>query len=100
MRFGKERDDDENHEDLGHFFQGDFEDFDDMDYMDDEAARELRAVELTLVEANLNRRILVGVVKMLESSWLWKFTRYETKLKMIKESYKTFSKLISDSEEE
>lgn len=97
MRFGKERDDEENPEDLGHLFHGNFEDFDDMD---DDLGHELRAVELTLVETNLNRRILVGVIKMLESSWLWKFTGHKTKLRMIEESYKTFSKLISDSKEE
>jgi len=100
MRFGKENNDDDQ-EDVEHFFN-DEDDFDDE--MHDEMAyqenREIKMAELALVEANLNRRILVGVIKMLENSFLWKFINYETRLKMISKSYKTFSKLISEDGDE
>jgi hypothetical protein len=96
MRFGQENnEDDDNQEDVEHFFHDDFDDVDDMAYENNG----IKMAELALVEANLNRRILAGAIKMLENSFLWKFVSYKTKLKMISESYKTFSKLISEHEE-
>lgn len=94
MRFGKDREDEENPE--KRFFHDDFDDFEEMQNL----GREIHAVELSLVEANLNRRLLVNAIKSLESSWFWKFTPYKTKLKMITETYKVFAKLISESDEE
>ena len=81
----------------GHFFNNNFDEF---EMEDDGMEEEIRAVELNLVATNLNRRIIINAIKMLESSWWWKFTRYKTKLKMISECYKTFSKLVSEPEEE
>jgi len=102
MRFGQENNDDDQ-EDIDHYFNDDFDDHDDMmhdDIIMAQQDREIKMVELNLVEANLNRRILVGVVKMLESSFFWRFTSHDKRLKMISESYKTFSKLISGQEDE
>ncbi len=98
MRFGHEQNEDDDQEDVNHFFGDDFDDDirGDMEYEDN---REIKMVELTLVEANLNRRILAGTIKMLENSFFWKFVSYKTKLKQITESYKTFSKLISNEPE-
>ena len=97
MRFGREREEEENYE--GYFFNGEEEDFNEPENLGHEFHRSVEA-ELGLVAANLNRKILVSVVKTLETSWWWKFTCFKTKLSMISESYKTFSKLISESEEE
>lgn len=65
-------------------------------FYQDQEDRSLRMAELTLKEANLNRRILSTATKTLEKSFFWKFLRHETKLKRIEETYRRFSKLISE----
>ena len=105
MRFYKDRDDQDDED----FFEG-FEESQDYDDDEEELTEEemaemmedeypsdymqLKAAELTLVEANLNRRILAGVVKTLEKGILWRFLPHRTRLKMIAQTYHWYSKLI------
>lgn len=102
MRFYGQPNNEENDDESEKFFQ-DEEGFDeDMELENAEAFyrgnAEIKMTELALVEANLNRRILVSVIKMLEGSFFWKFIPFQTKLTMIEESYKLFSKLIAEEE--
>lgn len=98
MRFyGQSNDEDHDEEDSDRFFNEDEMD----DEMDEEEAfyqdnKEIKLAELDLVHANLNRRILVNVIKMLENSFFWKFLPFKTKLIMIEEAYNTFDKLIGE----
>jgi len=100
MRFYK----DEGGQDDEDYFEG-FEDK--KDDVDDEEMEEMmdefpsdymqiKMAELTLVEANLNRRILAGVVKTLEKRIFWRFLPHATQLKMIAQTYKWYSKLIDE----
>jgi hypothetical protein len=102
MRFYKDRDDGQDDED---FFEGFEEEQDSVsdeemeEMMDDEFPSDymkVKMAELSLVEANLNRRILAGVVKTLEKGILWRFLPHHTKLKMIADTYRWYSKLVGE----
>lgn len=67
-----------------------------MEEMFYEDNSQIKMAELDLVAANLSRRILVGAVKMLETSIWWKFLSHKTRLRMIRESYQTFNELIEE----
>lgn len=105
MRFNHHEynNDDDDQDDVEGFLTGD-EGY--PDYDDDDSAEEafyenysLRLAEITLIGAELNRKVMADVVKMLENSFLWKFRSHATRLKMIEESYKVFLKQISEEDE-
>ena len=100
MRFRNPGHDDDEDEEKYFNESDDNDDDDDFDEIYFQENKEIKMAELSLVEFNLNRRILVGVVKSLETSFWWKFLRHKTRLKMIVETYQTFNKLIEDQEQE
>lgn len=76
-------------------------DMDDEEYaamMDRQAA--LDYAQLDLVEYDLNQRILFRAIKMLESSWFWRFRRYQTQLNMIAHTYRYLKKVVEVSKED
>lgn len=99
--FNQSQDDDENEnqDDADRFFQ-DEEEFDEMmeEEFFDEASiyKEIKMAELTLVQANLNRRIMSMAIKTLEKSIFWRFLPHNTQLLMIESAYKLLSKLIAE----
>ena len=93
MRFNNEFNDDEDFDELDYLLSeepdyGSFEDFG------------IQHLQLSLQEADINRRILAGAVKMLEKSFIWRFLPYKTRLKRIQEVYLAFTNMVSGSEEQ
>ncbi len=60
----------------------------------------LDLMQLELVEVDLNQRLLFKAIKMLEKSWLWRFRRTETKLKLIAAAYTVFKSILQPQSQE
>ncbi|RDJ35317.1 MAG: hypothetical protein DWQ19_10915 [Crenarchaeota archaeon] len=99
MRY-REFEDDENYDGYEGFLPNDFEGEEVEFGSIEELSHELRQADLYFSQVNLNRKILLDSIKMLKSSWFWKFTKHQTKLKRIAETYKAFSSLVSEPEDE
>ena len=102
MRFsGRGKDDEDNldKENIDNFFDDeDFKDEDFEEFMEESNMyKGIKLTELSLVEANLNRRILVCAVKTMEQSFWWKFLSYKTRLKRIEETYRLYLSLIDQN---
>ncbi len=59
----------------------------------------LDLMQLELVELDLNQRLLFKTIKMLEKSWIWRFRKTNTKLKMISEAYAMMQQLTKIKKE-
>ena len=55
-------------------------------------------LQLDLATTDINLQILHAAIKVLESSWFWKFRSTQNKLLMIRETFKELSKLIEEQE--
>jgi len=54
----------------------------------------INVLQLDLVEADLNMRLLALTVKTLEKTFLWRFRKLKTKMKMIREMYNEMVNLV------
>lgn len=57
-------------------------------------------LQFDLATTDINLQILHATIKVLESSWLWKFRGTKAKLAMIRETFKEISGLIDEKNEE
>lgn len=104
MRFNRpERYDDDDDQEGEGFLTGDEDNYDEEEYPEYDDAADmiyesygLKMAEMNLVGIDLNIKILVNVIKMLEKSFFWRFRRISVRLAMIAETYKLFSKLVSE----
>ena len=92
--------DEEDKNDIDKFWQegGD----DDDDDGPDEISKSdfLAAMEIDLLEKEIDLKILKSSLKMLEKSFWWRFCNFETRLKRIAKTYLIFKKLTKKVEEE
>ncbi len=80
---------------------GDESEMSDEDYaslMDRREAIDL--MQLDLVQADMNQRLLFKTIKMLEKTWLWKFRSETSRLKMIADNYNILKSLVQLSQPE
>jgi hypothetical protein len=62
-----------------------------------EFAMEVELAHINLTQLDLNQKLLAKVIKLLqENVWFWKFKRFETKLRMIIETYFLMKKVVMD----
>ena len=97
-----EYNDDEFSNDVDKFWKGDDDDDENMNNeMEEEFYNKevIHAIEMQLAEKDLDLRLLKVVIKMLESSFWWKFYNFKTKLKMISRSYMIFFKTMQKTRE-
>lgn len=85
MRFHEDEDGDDLYG--GEFF----EEADESDFY--EHSREYKIAELAIVEGNIQRKLLISTIRMLEKSFFWRFYSLKTKLNMIRETYQEFKNL-------
>lgn len=82
MRFHEDDDGDE-------LYGSEFFEDDDNDNLY-EHSREYKLAELALVEGNIQRKLLITTIRMLEKSFFWRFYSLKTKLAMINQAYDEF----------
>lgn len=65
-------------------------------------AAEIQMAHLDLASVDLNQKLLSEAIKILEKSWLWRFTPLDVKLQMIEKTYIGLTTLMENavSEEE
>lgn len=94
--------DEEDKNDIDKFWQDGDDDEEDMDMEEYEVEKSdiLRAMELDLLERELDLKVLRLSLKLLEKSFWWRFCKFETKLKMIAKTYLIFKQLAKKGNEE
>jgi len=77
-------------------FQEELEQMFDYEFDEDFATKNeiLNVLQLDLVELDINQKILVSVIKMLERTFLWRFKSHHKKIKMISETYEAMYLLL------
>lgn len=58
-----------------------------------EALVNQQQLQAELIQQELNQRLLLRAIKMLEKSFFWKFYSFSTRLKMIEKTYQSFFKI-------
>jgi hypothetical protein len=92
--------DDEDKNDIDKFWHGDDNDDDEMEEYELSKSDIISAMEIDLMEKEVDLKILKSSLKMLEKSFWWRFCSFETKLKRIAKTYLIFKKLTKKVEEE
>lgn len=92
--------DDEDKNDIDKFWQDGDDDEEEMEEYEIEKSDILRAMELDLLERELDLKVLRLSLKLLEKSFWWRFCKFETKLKRIAKTYLIFKQLAKKSNEE
>jgi len=85
------------YDDSDDFFRDDLENFfdeEEHEHFSVPKGELINVLQLDLVEADLNMKLLSLSVRTLEKTFLWKFRSPKTKIKMISEMYKEMVKLI------
>ena len=94
--------DDDQDENL--FYDTDDEDDDDEevivdpDEYDDVMDKAFAEAQIELAERDLNRKLLMKTIKMLQGSWLWRFRSEAWKQKRIAETYQFLQSLVNQEE--
>ena len=60
----------------------------------------METIQIQLASIDINHKILVSAMQLLERSWLWKFRRLPTKLNMLKQVYQAMYELVRLQREE
>lgn len=85
------------------FFKDDLENFFDYDSDSNEFAIQkgeiINVLQLDLIEIDLNIKLLVIVIKMLEKSFLWRFRRFSKKIEIIKDAYLKLTDIVNTNRE-
>jgi hypothetical protein len=89
--FGKEPDDEY------HDSYEDMEEMEEHQFMMPVELEIFHMAQLDLAAADINQKILVASIQMLEKSWYWRFQSHEKKLERIKQTYEFLTKLVEDA---
>jgi hypothetical protein len=86
-------DDEENEWEVNHFFDSEEEENEEYEGVESEV---FEMVRLELASIDINYKILMAVLRILEKTESWKNQDIQSKLKIVKETYLQFKELVQE----